>query len=231
MANEKILIIKDWSGNLYVHQLPTEDGAVSLPDRYWGWAVYGCKDFGPEIDNNNNILKNGKIKCHDKDIPEWWDKELISEGTLNYSASDIAVEDRIGFKSKYLHVSETFNIGASIYREAKIEGFGLWIDKDGAGFSWEWFTRKKGNIYRKLQESGSVFVEFREIEGLQEIESIEFLEDVSMRLDTLNIILFWNKETHRMLIKKGSKLVFLPPTSHSNIRGTDYNHSKSSLME
>lgn len=72
--NEKVLIIKDWSGDLYVHLLPTENGAVSLPDRYWGWAVYGCKDFGPEIDRNNNILKNGKIKCHDKDIPEWWNK-------------------------------------------------------------------------------------------------------------------------------------------------------------
>lgn len=146
----------------------------------------------------------------------WWDKELISEGTLNYSASDIVVEDRIGFKSKHLHVSEAFNVGASIYREAKIEGFGLWINKGGAGFSWEWFTRKKGNIYRKLQESGSVSVEFREIEGLQEIKSIEFLEDVSMRLDTLNFILFWNKETHRMLVKKGSKLVFLSPNQSLN---------------
>lgn len=69
--NDKVLIIKDWSGDLYVHLLPTENGAVSLPERYWGWAVYGCKNFGPEIDTNKNILKLGVIKCHDTDIPQW----------------------------------------------------------------------------------------------------------------------------------------------------------------
>ncbi|VAW70755.1 hypothetical protein MNBD_GAMMA10-2712 [hydrothermal vent metagenome] len=71
--NDKVLIIKDWSGNLYVHLLPTKNKTVSLPDRYWGWAVYGCKDFGPETDKNNNIIKNGSIKCHDTDMPEWFD--------------------------------------------------------------------------------------------------------------------------------------------------------------
>ncbi len=142
----------------------------------------------------------------------WWDKEVISEGTLTYSYSDIITENRHGFVSKYLHVSETFNIGASIYRESEITGFGLWINKNGKGFSWEWFTLEHDNVFRKLQEGGSVLVEFRKTDELNEIESIEFLKDVSMRLDTLNYIPFWFKNTHRMLIKKGSKIVFLPPS-------------------
>lgn len=141
----------------------------------------------------------------------WWDKEVISEGTLNYSYADIIIEKHPGFVSKYLHVSDAFNIGASIYRESEITGFGLWINKNGRGFSWEWFTLEQGNIFRKLQECGSVLVEYRKTDGLNEIASVEFLEDISMRLDTLNFIFFWFKSTHRMLIKKGSKIVFLPP--------------------
>ena len=70
--NDKVLIIKDWSENLHVHLLPTENGSISLPDRYWGWAMYGCNNFGPETDANDNIVKNGIIKCHDKDMPKWW---------------------------------------------------------------------------------------------------------------------------------------------------------------
>jgi len=140
----------------------------------------------------------------------WWDKEIISEGAVEYSVSDLVVEERIGFTSKHLYVAESFNIGASIYRERQKGGFGLWIDKNGSGFSWEWFTPEDGQVYRKLQESGRVLVTHREYEGLFEIESIEFLEDVSMRLDTLSFIPFWYKKTHRMLIKEGSVLRFLP---------------------
>ena len=141
----------------------------------------------------------------------WWDKKIISEGTIDYSISDIVIEKRNGFTSKYLHVSEAFNIGASIYREKEKGGFGLWIDKNGEGFSWEWFIPEKGQVFKKLQESGRVLVEYRDFDGLYEIESIKFLEDVSMRLDTLSFIPFWYKKTHRMLIKKGSVLMFLPP--------------------
>lgn len=140
----------------------------------------------------------------------WWDKETISEGIIEYSVSDIVVEDRIGFTSKHLHVAESFNIGASIYREREKGGFGLWINRNGSGFSWEWFTPEDGQVYRKLQEGGRVLVTHREFEGLFEIASIQFLEDVSMRLDTLSFIPFWYKKTHRMLIKKGSVLRFLP---------------------
>lgn len=146
----------------------------------------------------------------------WWDKEIISEGTVVYDISDIVVEERNGFTSKYLPVFETFNIGASIFREKEKGGFGLWIDKNGDGFSWEWFTPEEGNVFKKLQESGRVLVNYHSYEGLYEIESIEFLEDVSMRLDTLYFIPFWFKKTHRMLVKKGSVLIFLPPDKTSN---------------
>ncbi len=146
----------------------------------------------------------------------WWDKKIISEGTVDYSISDIVVEKRNGFTSKYLPVYENFNIGASIYREKEKGGFGLWIDRNGEGFSWEWFTPEKGNVFKKLQESGRVLVNYRSYDGLYEIESIEFIEDVSMRLDTLDFIPFWFKKTHRMLVKKGSVLMFLPHNRSSN---------------
>ena len=140
-----------------------------------------------------------------------WDKEVIAEGTIEYSVSDIVTKKRKGFISKHLHVAESFNIGASIYRDKDKGGFGLWINKKGKGFSWEWFVPEEGQLFKKLQERGRVFVTYRERDGLYEIESVKFIEDVSMRLNTLSFIPFLNKKTHRMLVKKGSVLVFLPP--------------------
>ena len=66
--NAKVLIIKDWDSSLYVYLVPTENGKVPLPERWWGWAAFGvyCKDFGPETDTNSKILKSGTIKCLDK---------------------------------------------------------------------------------------------------------------------------------------------------------------------
>lgn len=72
LLNRKVLIIKDWNDELFVHFLPTKDGAVTLPDIYWSWVVTTCIDFGPETESNGNILNSGKIRCHDIDEPAGW---------------------------------------------------------------------------------------------------------------------------------------------------------------
>jgi len=51
--------------------VPTKNGKVPLPDRWWGWGYYHCSDFYPELNESGTIRKGGIIKCHDKDTPEW----------------------------------------------------------------------------------------------------------------------------------------------------------------
>lgn len=69
--NEKVLLIRDWDGKIYAYLIPTKDDKVTLPDRFWGWGYYDCSDFRPEVDEGGHLLKDGIIKCHDKDTPEW----------------------------------------------------------------------------------------------------------------------------------------------------------------
>jgi len=38
-----------------------------MPDRYWGWGWYNCKDFRPETDAHGKIRKGGILACHDQD--------------------------------------------------------------------------------------------------------------------------------------------------------------------
>lgn len=71
----KVLIIKDWDENIYVHMIPTETDSVIMPERFWGWGYYQCKNFGPDLNKNRSLVKLGKIRCHDKDAPEWMAKE------------------------------------------------------------------------------------------------------------------------------------------------------------
>ena len=84
--NHKVLIIKDWDGKIFVHLLPTENNEVSLPDRFWGWAVTTCINFGPELESNEKISKSGIIKCHDKDDQGWGG---FSRWKWNYSGKSL----------------------------------------------------------------------------------------------------------------------------------------------
>ena len=84
--NDKVLIIKDWNGEIYVHLLPTENGAVALPYRFWGWAIATCIKFGPETEQNGKLVKSGIIKCHDKHEPKWWS---FSEWEWSYSGKTL----------------------------------------------------------------------------------------------------------------------------------------------
>lgn len=142
------------------------------------------------------------------------ERETITEGVRTYVHDDIQVEagpaPNVKNWRKTLVISHGFSIGASVYREPKIEGFGLWMHKNGGGFSWEWFDLEKENIFCKRQGAGRVKVQFRQVEGEQELASIEFLEDVTFRLDTLWLIPFWDKDTHHLVVKKGGVLWLAP---------------------
>lgn len=102
----------------------------------------------------------------------------VARGTRSYSSLDVQVEQRgrgkQAFLSESIELASGYRIGASIYRETHIDGFGLWAKLDNHSFSWEWFDQSSGEMFRKLQESGRVRVTFRNKDGLQELASVTF---------------------------------------------------------
>lgn len=137
---------------------------------------------------------------------------VVARGTKVYSAKDIQIvpeEDSGGKTSwtKSLQLASGYSIGASIYREPHLDGFGLWIRQNGRGFSWEWFDNPNKGVFPKLQEGGSVRVTYRGLPAIEEIASITFETDISLRLNLADDA---GKVTQRVLVQKGSVLEFPP---------------------
>ena len=142
---------------------------------------------------------------------------LVAEGKRVYSHDEIRSTPGpvagITNWSRTLAIANGVEIGASVYRESKTDGFGLWIHKDGQGFSWEWFTRESDQVFRKLQGPGRLKVRFARIGQLEELAEIEFLDDVTLRVNTLwftTFIPFLNQESDHLVVRKGSVLWLAP---------------------
>src|SRR5437867_11497249 len=116
-------------------------------------------------------------------------RQLVGQGVKVYSpAKDIVVREGRGRDgapswSKSLLLDDTFALSASVYRERSLNGFGLVIHRKGDdnGFSWERFDREKGDIFQKLQGSGQVSVQVKKGPAYEELESVEFLDDIVLR--------------------------------------------------
>jgi hypothetical protein len=137
---------------------------------------------------------------------------VLAKGKKEYSVSDIVVEEKNSdgeiHWSKTLPLENGFGVGASIYREPKLTGFGLWGVNDGCrSFSWEWFNIEKLGTFKKLQEGGMVLVTYQGQPLVEEIAEIFFTTDISLRINNSCEV---GKVTHRLLIKKGSVLTFAP---------------------
>jgi hypothetical protein len=149
-------------------------------------------------------------------------RTLLANGTRDYSVRDIVVREATGDTgphwSKELAVVNGFAIGASIYRRKRITGFGLWLVKTeglaahlaGGGSSWEWFARESDSVYKKLRGSGLVKATFVRSNEYEELASLEFLEDVILRVKAKPSYFFDDRETHHLVIVKGSVLRFAP---------------------
>lgn len=142
----------------------------------------------------------------------------IGKGIKTYSpAKDIVVRDGPPEKEgepswvKSLVLDENFAIGASVHREQPLTGFGLMVFRRGDrdGFSWEWFDKVSGFTFAKLQGNGRVVIQVKRQGEAEELKSVEFLEDVTLRyLDDMSKPP--GTVTHEVLIKKGSILALAP---------------------
>lgn len=138
---------------------------------------------------------------------------VLAKGSKEYSDSDIRIERR-EYRgevhwSKSLSLEKGFGIGASIYQEPEITGFGIWAEGSPCGFSWEWFNVTGPGKFKKLQELGEVSVVYREVGQNIEIAEIHFDTDISLRLNESKEV---GKKTHRIFVRKGSVLK-LPPNN------------------
>ena len=80
--------------------------------------------------------------------------------------------------------------------------------KDGKGFSWEWFKRTSGNEFDKLQGPGRVRARFINKNGLAILGSVEVLEAITLRINTMQWLPMWDGDTHHVVVEPGSVMLF-----------------------
>jgi hypothetical protein len=139
-------------------------------------------------------------------------RQLLAKGAKTYDPTkDIVVQEQPPGKdgspswTKSLRLDETFALSAAVTRESELDGFGLVIYRrgDANGFSWEWFDREKDGTFGKRQDSGRLAITKKKGPGYEELESIEFLEDTTLRyLDDMSKPP--GTHTHEVIIRKGS---------------------------
>ncbi len=146
-------------------------------------------------------------------------KRLLSKGQKNYSRADIRITRQVAFfkvmVTKELDLGNGFSVGFSDDGERDVEGLGLWMqlapaaEKSRAdrGFSWEWYNRVNGGVFRKLQGKGTIQVQTQRMKDFEFVTRVEFLEETVFRLDAKNTPTPGGL-THTMVIKPGSILIF-----------------------
>ena len=142
-------------------------------------------------------------------IDETGNAAVITKGVRNYTDAEVRVNERL-FRGrihweKSLVLEDGFTIGASVYREPEVTGFGIWARRSDRGFSWEWFDAAAPSKFTKLQESGQLSIAYHNVGSLKEISEITFDTDVSLRLYEPRSS---KRATHRIVIKAGSVLKF-----------------------
>lgn len=168
-----------------------------------------------------NACRAEKIEYEIFALDEAGKPTLLAKGVKEYADADVEIEERnvrgeIHW-SKSLLLEGGFSVGGSIYREPQVTGFGLWARHSACGFSWEWFNASASGRFKKLQETGQLSVTYRNVGSMKEISEIVFDTDVSLRLNESQDI---HRDTHRILVKKGSVLKFPPNNSLHRTRAS-----------
>jgi hypothetical protein len=136
---------------------------------------------------------------------------IVASGTKSQLPKDLSVT-RQGTPtkplwSKSIELAKGYRIGLSDSKDTTLTGFGMWIETTPHQFSWDWFDLTEGAVFAKLQEGGLVRVTTAGAPANQEIASITFLTDVSLRQIDSTI---GRRVVTRVNIKKGSVLDVLP---------------------
>lgn len=123
-------------------------------------------------------------------VPRGPGLETIARGVKTYTVEkDIIIRQRpeelsgSDEWSKTLVLDDTFALTAVVTRDQRLEGFGFAIERRGDpnGFSWEWFDRATASVFQRRQGTGRVSVTFAKGPDYEELQSVEFLDDIPLR--------------------------------------------------
>ncbi len=133
---------------------------------------------------------------------------VVAKGTREYSPTDVLVHpyERDGkhIAEKLLELEQGFKIGARIFNDKDLTGFGLLAQQSDRDFSWEWFSKESGMRFRKLQGGQYVEVQTMRSPVGDELVQVRFLEDTTLGFHPRGV----EHDTHKILIKAGSVLRF-----------------------
>lgn len=135
---------------------------------------------------------------------------LVGSGIKEYEKKDIILNpyESRGEKviEKFIELEQDFKIGARIFSEPKLKGFGLIAELNEGDFSWEWYNQKEGYKFQKLQgNKGFVQVRVSGLPSLEILEEVIFLDDAHLSFHHGGA---GTPESHDIIIKKGSVLKF-----------------------
>ena len=134
--------------------------------------------------------------------------KLIAKGKLEYSVSDVKVHpyERGGKKiaEKLIELEQGYRVGARIFLEKELTGFGLLAKHSDRDFSWEWYNKEQGTRFRKLQGGTAVDVNVSGRPFMEELTEVRFLDDTELRF----IAGGGRDDTHKIVVKAGSVFRF-----------------------
>lgn len=136
--------------------------------------------------------------------------ELIGSGVREYGKSDVLLKPYTSggkkIVEKHIELEKGFKVGARIFSEQRLTGFGLVAELTPQDFSWEWYNQVTGRTFKKLQgEKGLVKIRVSGLPVLERLEEVEFLDNATLGFKLGGA---GNSESHEIIIKKGSVLKF-----------------------
>ena len=144
------------------------------------------------------------------------ERRVVGNGVKTYAPErDVVVQkhlrrrDGVMSFSKSLMLSPTFAVSVNVRRDPSLDGFGLAIRRRGDqnGYSWNWFLRVGEREFEGPRGLGMVSVTTRKGAGYEELDSVEFLDDVALLyLDDVRRVP--GAYSHEVVIRKGSVLRF-----------------------
>jgi len=135
--------------------------------------------------------------------------KLIAKGKREYSLKDVEVRpyQRNGRQvaEKLIELEKGYRVGARIFYEKELTGFGLLANRSGSDFSWEWYNKESGNRFKKLQGQSYVTVKTAGMPAVEELAEVTFLEDTNLRFIANGQGM---DDTHSITVKAGSVIKF-----------------------
>jgi hypothetical protein len=133
---------------------------------------------------------------------------LIAKGKREYSIVDVKARpyERDGHKvsEKLIELEQGYRVGARIFFEKELTGFGLLAKHSDHDFSWEWYNKESGSRFRKLQGGTAVEVSVSGRPIMEELAEVRFLDDTSLGF----IAGRGSDDTHKIVVKAGSVFRF-----------------------